>query len=172
MAAWAGDARYTELVRTHGTSLLQLAVLLTGNRHDAEDIVQDALISVANSWSITRPTAGGAYLRRAVANRAIDVARSRREIASDEIPDAAHIDTGFLEYENDQRFFELLAALPERQRATLVLKYHAELGNRDIARILGVTVTTVRSQMQHGLAKLRAQQADLAQTELSERTTR
>ena len=160
MASWAADARYTELVRAHGRSLLHLAILLTGNRHDAEDIVQDALIAVAKSWSMTRPRSGAAYLRRAVANRAIDVGRARREVPTDDIPDAPYVDAGLLKYENNQRFFALLSTLPERQRATLVLRYHADLDDREIARMLGVSVTTVRSQAQHGLAKLREAQLD------------
>ena len=45
MAAWGADARYTRLVSEHADRLLHLAVLMTGNRHDAEDIVQDVLSS-------------------------------------------------------------------------------------------------------------------------------
>jgi hypothetical protein len=41
MATWRADARYTRLVQEHGSALLRLAVMLTGNRHDAEDAVQD-----------------------------------------------------------------------------------------------------------------------------------
>jgi len=158
MATWSADARYTELVEKHGGNLLHLALLLTGNRHDAEDIVQDALISVARAWSTSKPTAGLAYLKRAVANRAIDVGRARRETPVSEITESYADDLGFLSYEDDQRFFALLAQLPERQRATLVLKFHADMDDRAIAKALKISVATVRSQAQHGLAKLRADQ--------------
>jgi len=166
MATWSADSRYTELVERHGASLLHLALLLTGNRHDAEDIVQDALISVARAWPSAKPTSGVAYLKRAVANRAIDVARTRHETPVSEIEERYSEDFGFLAYEEDQRFFALVSKLPERQRATLVLKFHADMDDRSIAKALKISVTTVRSQAQHGLAKLRADE------ELLERNAR
>lgn len=159
MATWGADSRYTSLVERHGASLLHLALLLTGNRHDAEDIVQDALISVAKAWPTAKPASGLAYLKRAVANRAIDVARGRRETAVSEIAETFSEDLGFFKYEDDQRFFLLVEALPERQRATLVLRYYADMDDRSIAKVLGVSLATVRSQAQHGLAKLRADEA-------------
>jgi len=156
MATWGADSRYTSLVERHGASLLHLALLLTGNRHDAEDIVQDALISVAKAWPTAKPTSGLAYLKRAVANRAIDVSRGRRETAVGDIPETYGDDFSFLALEDDQRFLQLLSRLPERQRATLILRFHADMDDRAIAKVLNVTVATVRSQAQHGLAKLRA----------------
>ena len=158
MATWGADARYTRLVDKHGGALLHLAILVTGNRHDAEDVVQDVLISVAKNWSAATPTAGFAYLKKAVANRAVDIHRQRREVPTDELPEGASDDYGFLAHEEKQRFFALLASLPERQRATLVLRFHADMDDRTIAQTLGVSIATVRSQAQHGLAKLRADQ--------------
>lgn len=152
MPEWGGDARYLQLVQKHGTSLLHLAILLTGNRHDAEDVVQDALIAVAAKWPLPQTAA---YLRRAVSNRAIDVIRARRESVMDELPDAARVDEGLFRFEDDEGFFARVNSLPERQRQTLILRYHADLDDRDIARMLDVTVETVRSQAHRGLAKLR-----------------
>ena len=161
MVAWGADAKYTRLIEQHGNALLHLALLLTGNRHDAEDIVQDAIISVAGAWRTAQPKSEVAYLKRSVANKAIDIARRRRDIPAAEIPDVAIEDFGFLRYEEDQRFFALVATLPERQRATLILRFHADLDDRAIAKILGVSITTVRSQAQHGLTKLRTMHATL-----------
>lgn len=156
LATWGADARYTRLVQQHGPGLLRLAVLLTGNRHDAEDIVQEAIISASASWSISRPVAGVAYLRRAVANKAIDLTRKHKELTTGSIVETLVEDAGFFRHESDQRFFRLVNTLPERQKATLVLKYYADMDDRSIAQALGVTVATVRSQAQHGLSKLRA----------------
>lgn len=155
MAAWGADARYTRLVVRHEKTLLRLALLLTRNREDAEDVVQDALLSVAHSWSVTNPTHGLAYLKRSVANRAVDLSRRRRETASAEIPETAEDDLGFLRHESDQAFFALVTTLPPRQQHTLVLRYYADLDDREIAKILGVSPGTVRSQATHALAKLR-----------------
>jgi RNA polymerase sigma factor (sigma-70 family) len=153
MAIWGGDARYLALVERHGTALLHLAIFLTGNRHDAEDVVQDTLIAVAS-----KPTRAHTlpYLRKAVSNRAMDVLRRRREIPSDTVPEVEFTDVGFFRFEREQRFFALVADLPAGQRATLVLRYFADLDDRSIANILGCSVETVRSQASRGLAKLRA----------------
>ena len=153
MAAWGADANYTRLVREQGSTLLRLAVMLTGNRHDAEDAVQDVLISVASAWPITRPMP---YLKKAVANRCIDLIRKRHEIPVEIMPDAGVADKGFLRHEEARRFFELLQDLPPRQRQTLVLRYQFDLSDGAIAKMLGISVATVRSQAQHALRKLRS----------------
>lgn len=159
MAAWGADARYTRLVERHATTLLHLAMLLTGNRFDAEDVVQDVLISVAAKWRVSEPTSTLAYLKRAVANRSIDVIRKRREIPTEHFPDSLVEERGFLRHEDDERFFELVRALPDRQRATVILRYSADLDDHTIAKLLGVSVETVRSQAKHALTKLRAEHA-------------
>ena len=156
MAGWGADANCTRLIREHGGSLLHLAILLTGNRHDAEDIVQDAVISVAASWTKTRPRAAFAYLKRAVSNRAIDYLRKRKEYPSDSILETSVEDFGFLRHEEDRQFFAIVDTLPLRQRATLILRYYADLDDRAIAETLGCSVETVRSQAHHAIAKLRA----------------
>jgi RNA polymerase sigma factor (sigma-70 family) len=152
VAVWGGDARYLALVERHGNSLLHLAILLMGNRHDAEDVVQDVLIAVASQLPRAHTLA---YLRKAVSNRGMDLLRRRREIPSDSIPDVSYDDANFFHHERQERFLELVNTLPTGQRMTLILRYYADLDDRDIASILGVTVETVRSQAHRGLAKLR-----------------
>lgn len=156
MTEWAGDARYAALVERHGSSLLHLAILLTGNVHDAEDVLQDVLIAVAAKWPMPRSTA---YLRRAVSNRAIDVIRKRHDIPTETLPESGALDSGFFHAESDDQFFRLVRALPDRQREVMVLRYHADLADRDIAQVLGISQETVRSQAHRGLAKLRLQLA-------------
>jgi len=155
MATWGADANYTRLITQHGGALLHLAILLTGNRHDAEDIVQDAVISVASSWSRTRPRAVFAYLKRAVTNRAIDYLRARKEMPSDSILETAVEEFGFLRHEEDRQFFAIVNILPLRQRATMILRYYADMDDRTIADVLGCSVETVRSQAHRAIAKLR-----------------
>ena len=156
MATWGADGRYTRLVEEHGTALLRLAIMLTGNRHDAEDVVQDVLISVASAWPVARPLP---YLKRSVANRAVDVLRKRRDVLTDAVPETPYEEAGFLRHDDLRQFFELVQRLPDRQRETLVLRYAADLDDGAIARIQGVSIHTVRSQAQHALEKLRASDA-------------
>jgi len=147
------DANYTRLVEVHGEKLLHLAIMLTGNRHDGEDVLQDVLVSAASAWPIAKPLP---YLKKAISNRAIDVARKRHDLLTDAPPERAFEEAGFLRLERHREFFALLQELPQRQRETLVLRYYADFDDATIAKILGVTVQTVRSQAHHALNKLRA----------------
>jgi len=153
MPTWGADARYTRLVEEHGTSLLHLAIMMTGNRHDAEDVVQDVLIKVASAWPVSQPVA---YLKKSVANRAIDLIRKRHDVLTDQVPDIAYTDVGFLRHEENRQFFAMVQKLPEKQRQTIILRYHADLDDNTIAKMLGISVATVRSQAHHALNKLRA----------------
>lgn len=149
------DDDYTRLLAEHGDRLTRLAFLLTGNRADAEDAVQDAVISVAGQWRRIAKSSPVGYLRTAVTRRAIDIVRRRRSLPLDELLDLGTADTGYLRLEADLEFVRLLQELPEKQRAVLVLRYHQQLDDRDIGRVLGCTAATVRSQASRALAKLR-----------------
>ena len=154
--SWTTDTRYTNLVQQHGMSLLRLAILLTGNRHDGEDVVQDVLIRVSAKWT---PLLTIGYLRRAVANAAMDVHRRRRDILSAEPPERSALDSGMFRLEEDEQFFARVQALPPQQRTTVVLKFHADMDDRTIAKTLGVSIETVRSNTKRALDKLRADAA-------------
>jgi RNA polymerase sigma factor (sigma-70 family) len=165
MAEWTGDRAYLRLVERHGTALLRLAYLLTGNRFDAEDVVQDVLISVAAKWLIVRPTPGYAYLKRAVANRAVDIIRKRHDVTMGQLPESLIEETGYLKHEQDENFFALVRDLPPRQRETLILRFCFDLDDRAIARLLDVTAETVRSNARRAIGKLRATELDRSRKE-------
>lgn len=152
MSMWRADSRYTRLVVEHGDELMRLAVMLTGSWYDGQDVTQDVLISVSKIWPIAKPLP---YLKRAIANRAIDVMRKRREVLVDIPQEVPYEDSGFLRYEQHRAFFELLRNLPERQRQVVVLRYFEDLDDRTVAEMLGITVQTVRSQVHHALTALR-----------------
>lgn len=167
MAGWSPDARYDDLIRAHGASLVRLATLLVGNAHDAEDVVQEVLIAAARSWPFDRPLA---YLRRAVANRSVSLLRSRRDISSEALPEGAYEDPGLIRSDDAAQFYWMVRALPQRQRVAVVLRYHAGLDDPAIARILGISRGTVRSQVHHALATLRAQLGDREAVTTKERS--
>lgn len=152
--SWTTDARYTRLVEQHGNALLRLAILLTGNRHDGEDVVQDVLIRVSAKWSAALSIG---YLKKAVANASMDVHRRRHDVLVAEPPESAVRDSGMFRLEEDERFFAIIQSLPSQQRATVVLKYHADLSDQMIATMLNVSIETVRSNNKRALAKLRSE---------------
>jgi RNA polymerase sigma-70 factor (sigma-E family) len=138
-------ARYAALLRT--------AYLLTGNHHDAEDLVQTALVKAVGVWRRIedRPDA---YVRRILVNENVSRWRRHRgrEVLTDRTPDAVVPDPG----PEALAMREALATLAPRQRAVVVLRYYEDLTERETAEVLGVAVGTVKSQARDALARLRA----------------
>lgn len=135
---------------------MRLAVLLTSNRQDAEDAVQDTVIAVAQAWPRVRIETAHAYLRRSLTRRIIDGHRRRRETPTDSVPEIAASDLRLPRLEEDRAFVDRIRTLPAGQRAVLVLRYYADLPDAEIARSLQCSIATVRSQAHRGLEKLRA----------------
>ena len=155
---WPSDERYARFVTEHAQTLARLALLLTGNRFDAEDVVQDAVIAVAARWAKLRRETALAYLRTAVTNRALDLVRRRKWTVSRELViDEGVAESGYLKFESDIELARMLQELPERQRAVLVLRFCLQLDDTTVGRMLGCTAATVRSQASRGLARLRTQ---------------
>ena len=143
---------FTAWARQRQTALLRTAVLLTGDRHRAEDLVQEALSQVAVRWSRLRDGNPDAYARRVVVSRNISWWRKhRREVVAEPPKTAAAPDL-------DRRLAldRALAALTPAQRAVIVLRYYDALTEADTAAALGIAVGTVKSHAHAALARLRA----------------
>ncbi len=128
---------------------------LTGNDHDAWDLVQEALVRVGMRWSrIERSGDPAAYTRRTLARLNIDrLRRRRRELPVAETPDAAVAvppPGGF-----DPWLAAGIASLTPRQRTALVLRYVDDLDVAGIADVMGCSPGTARSHLSRGLQRLR-----------------
>jgi RNA polymerase sigma-70 factor (sigma-E family) len=157
------EAEFCEYVATRSRALLHAAYLLTGNRADAEDLVQAALAKTYQAWNrIEDRRALDGYVRRAIVNTHISWWRRRRvdEFPTDVIPDLPVADPAQDADEND-RVRRAVERLPQRMRAAVVLRYFADLTEADVATILGISQGTVKSTVSRAVAKLRAD-ADLA----------
>ena len=153
---------YEEFADSRLGALLRYAVMLTGDPHTAQDLVQDTMVRVQLNW---RRVAGSdspdGYVRKMLTNQFIDLRRGswlRRVLLRAE-PDpvrAVPFDHADLSAERD-RVWGMLAKLPRRQRAALVLRYYEDLPDADIAEALGCAVGTVRSSISRALATLRAE---------------
>jgi RNA polymerase sigma-70 factor (sigma-E family) len=141
------DPTFAELYRDAHADMVRLAYLLTGCVEVARDVVQDAFVSVYNAWSRVREPR--AYLRRSVVNGCTShhrrVFRDRRHQSEP----APAVDLGADE------LFDVLAALPARQRAAVVLRYWHDLDERAIADALGCRVGTVASLLHRAMVRLR-----------------
>jgi RNA polymerase sigma-70 factor (sigma-E family) len=142
-------ARWPHLVRT--------AYLLTGDHHEAEDLVQSTLAKVYLGWSRIRCLdVPDAYVHRALVNNNISRFRKRRvaHLLTPLLPERARADP-HLDIEDRALLMAALATLPPRQRAAVVLRYWEDLSEQQVADILGCSPGNVKSQASRGLRKLR-----------------
>ncbi|MDX3005719.1 SigE family RNA polymerase sigma factor [Kribbella solani] len=149
---------FEEVVRAYERRLLRLGVMLSGSVHTAEDLVQTVLARAHRKWGrigvLDHPEA---YLRTMVVNEFLGW---RRLLKNSEVPLAEpvdgpdHEDIGARQAQRDATW-RLLARLPNKQRAVLVLRYYEDLPDDEIAKVLGVAPGTVRSNAARALATLR-----------------
>lgn len=160
-AAWEGVV--TELVAQRGDALLRYATLLCGNRDDAADLVQDALVRtfgrLRNGFSVE---SAEAYVRRAILNRHLDggrrTTRWRRIAPLEYRPDEQDSPDGATDARLD--LHDELRKLTPRERACLVLRYYDDLKVDDIADALGISSGAVKRYLSDGLAKMAISLAD------------
>jgi RNA polymerase sigma-70 factor (sigma-E family) len=152
-----GDPAFREYVLARGTALLRMAVMLTGNRADAEDLVQAALAKTYLAWGkINDRAALDAYVRRAMVNTHISWWRHRKleEFPTDELPDQVVAD-----HARDSDMAEVvrraLDRLPRRMRAAVMLRYFEDMTEPEIAAALGISLGTVKSTVSRAVARLR-----------------
>ena len=150
-------------VHARSGALLRLAFLLTGDAHHAEDLVQTTLVKVMGRWE--QVTAGGdphAYVRKVLVHTALGWRRRRwqGERPSDPLPDVGGTPDHAAAVDSRERLRRALLQLPARQRAAVVLRHYEDLSEQDVARELGCSVGTVKSQTARGLDRLRSLMSD------------
>lgn len=137
--------------------LVRTALLLTGHRAAAEDLVMTAVAKCLPRWSSIRGEPFP-YVRQAVLRAFLSTARRRSvvdERPTDQVPESAADDPHERAVLRAD-LFSALEALPPRQRAVVVLRFFEDLTGAQIAEVLGISVGTVRSQLHDGLTALRA----------------
>lgn len=136
-----------ELYQARYAGLVRLAYLLTGSPTVAEELVQDAFISVHRSWDRVREPA--AYLRTAVVNA---VRSWGRRAQLENVRRPPHQPPAFQE---PDELWDALGTLSPRQRAAIVLRFYEDLPDHEIATLLQCRPATVRTAVHRGLAALR-----------------
>jgi RNA polymerase sigma-70 factor (sigma-E family) len=152
------EAEFEDYVGRDGNRLMGLAVLLTGDRHDAEDLVQMALLRSARHWSAACEQPEG-YTRTVLVNLARDRWRARRrhsETLLVDLPTAPVAGDTTAAVLDRQELLRACWLLPARQRAVLVLRFWEDRSIDETAAVLGCTPGTVKSQTHRALARLRA----------------
>jgi len=159
----AGDARaFDTLYRRHRDRLWAVALRTCGNAPDAEDALQEALISaLRNAANYRGEAAVTTWLHRIVINACMDVFRRRKARPTETLPDDAndaseYVGNDDLIARSDLRVALLTALdqLPIDQRAAIVLVDIEGWSVNDAAQILGVPEGTVKSRCARGRAVL------------------
>jgi RNA polymerase sigma-70 factor (sigma-E family) len=152
------DADFAAYLAARQASLLRTAYLLTGNRHDAEDLVQTAFAKLYLSWDKVRDRGSlDGYLRRILVNEHNSLWRrawKRREHVRDHTTFEGPVDDDYDEGQGTA-LWEVVQTLPRRARAVVVLRYYEELSEAETAAVLNISVGTVKSQTSRALASLR-----------------
>ncbi len=153
------EPTFDDFVAVRGQALLRFALMLCGDQHRAEDLVQSALAKAYPRWArlsaMERPEA---YLKTVLVH---DHLRWWRRRSSAEVPLAMPpadtlVSDGTEAHASRDAAWELIRRLPNRQRAVLALRYYEDLSDDEIAVVLGCSPSTVRSQAARALSALRA----------------
>lgn len=143
------------LYRAEYEPMVRLARLLTGSQAIAEEVVQDAFVTLhqraidPSSTPLDRP---GAYLRRIVVNNSYGHLR-RRGTEDRKLSQVAAADDPILPPELDETW-RALARLSPKHRTALVLRYYEDLSVRTVAELMDVREGTVKSLVHRGLRHL------------------
>ena len=170
-APTAPDLTWEGIVRDHSARVYRLALHLTGNPHDAEDLTQDVFVRVFNSLSQYKPGTFEGWLHRITTNLFLDRVRRRKRIRFDWMGDddgAVATADSFDRHERSGQpedafdmvhlgpdILEALAELPPEYRAAVVLSDIEGLSYEEIAATLGIKMGTVRSRLSRARARLR-----------------
>jgi RNA polymerase sigma-70 factor (sigma-E family) len=150
---------FEDFVHASSARLLRTGYLLTGNRLDAEDLLQTTLMRVARHWKAAE-TAPGPYATRVLVNLSRDRARTaRRRVVEAPLEAAGETPLG----EDDASdqiarralLIAALARLPDRQREVLVLRFYGDLSVEATAAATGASTGTVKSHTSRALSRMR-----------------
>jgi RNA polymerase sigma-70 factor (sigma-E family) len=158
------EREFREYVASRQAVLFRAALLLTGHREDAEDLLQAALSRLALHWEDVAGSAD-AYVRKILYHQQVGRWRRRgREYAVEALPEPAAAPDPADQTSLRVTLATVLRQLTPRQRAVLVLRFYEDLPEAQVAEILGCSVGTVRSMTSRTLARVRALAPELVAT--------
>jgi len=159
-AAWTAEAFFIELYTLHYRRLVRTAWLLVRDVPTAEEVVQDAFVSMNDAWQRLKDAENAlAYVRQAVVNRSRSVLR--HQMVVEKHPEQAPLDMPSAEHSalvslDRAAVVTALQGLTPRQREAIVLRYYADLSEAEIATAMGISRGAVKSHTARGMAALRA----------------
>lgn len=153
---------FAQLVESESRGLVAATTAIVGDRHRAEEIVQEAFERCFRRWSrVSQLDRPGAWTRRVAINEAISVARrsSSEHRAVQRLGEMAASSAGAgvdpLAALDDDGVWAAVRALPRDQATAIALRYGADLSVEEVAETLQATVPAVKSLLYRGRAALR-----------------
>ena len=153
----SAEAAVSALYQASAVSLIRLAWIMLGDQPSAEDVVQEAFCDLYRRWDrLAEADSALYYVRSSVLNGCRSLLRRRAvrrrsvEYGLPEISPEAVV----LHGEERVELIRALGGLPDRQREALVLRFYLDLPDEEIARVMGIRQSTVRSNAHRGLAAL------------------
>jgi len=149
---------FRDYVLGRSGALLRTAYLITGNRADAEDLLQTSLAKTYLAWGRIRERENvDAYVRRVMVNTHTSLWRRRKvdESPMEVLPERPGRDAT-ADLDLHDALWAALDTLPKKMRAAVVLRYYEDLPEAEVAQILGCSIGTVKSQTSRALVKLRS----------------
>jgi len=151
------EAAVTVLYQAHALGLVRLAYVMLGDRAGAEDVVQEAFGGLYRRWDqLADKGRALQYVRSSVLNGCRSALRRPRHADVDGVPQpaAASAEAAALTSEERREVMRALRRLPDRQREVLVLRFYLDEPEAEIARVMGISQSTVRSTAHRALVKL------------------
>lgn len=163
LACQEGDrSAFDRLVERYQRDLYRLCYRYVNNHHDAHDMAQEAFLRAYRAIDRFRGDSSfSTWLYRIAVNTCLNFRSARKPDASElpeSLPDRS--ETAVEHIARDQqsaRVRKAVTRLPEKQRATLILKIYHELSHEEVAEVLGSSVGTVKANLFHALGNLRKQ---------------
>jgi RNA polymerase sigma-70 factor (ECF subfamily) len=150
---------FDRLVERYQRDVYRLCYRYLNNHEDASDVAQEAFLRAYRAIRSFRGDSSFAtWLYRIAVNACLNFRAARRPTTT-EVPEVADPRAGAQEHlehdEQSRRVREAVSRLPEKQRATVILKVYHELTHEEVARVLGSSVGTVKASLFHALGNLR-----------------
>lgn len=150
---------FDAFVRERYDQLLRYAVMLTGRRWDAEEVVQEALLRCLRRWRRVPADNAVAYARKAIYHEFLRSAKRRAQETPEEVIDQLDLTDVAGAVVSREHVLVVLQHLPPRQRAAVVARFVLDLSEAQTAAEMGCTVGTVKSLTSRGVARIRQEWA-------------
>ena len=155
-------AAFSELVERHALRFRSVAYRFTGNRHDAEDLVQDAFLKLWNRpemWDGSKQTKFTTWFYRIVVNQCLDLRKKRRPEpladGQDFVETRPSAET-IMDLSQQERLIDkALASLPVNMQTALNLSFFEPVPNREAAEVMGLSVKAFQSLLMRAKRSLK-----------------